>query len=332
MAFVLPQFGIFAQGTHAHHFLEFDLAPGVDRRRRPWRLPSACARRTCRREASTSSSPSAPSCGAPWLRERHRRISAPFEPVVGADGRPRPRPSTTPGCGSAAPSRTSTWQSARGRRRGGRTGRGRSRRSRTPSPTAAAATSPASSTARRTRRCAAPPTSRSSRRARPAQGGSHVLAMRWVHDLGGVRARSPSRSSSASSAARRPTASSSRRREAADRAHLARRDRGRRPRARDLPSQRALRELAGVRAVLRRVQRRPRRATTGCSRACSASRTTACTTASPTSRASERSVLLRAVAQRARRAGGLRVHSDTGRAIRRRACGRRRHATPREAT
>ena len=27
--FVLPQFGIFAQGTHAHYFLEFDLRPGV---------------------------------------------------------------------------------------------------------------------------------------------------------------------------------------------------------------------------------------------------------------------------------------------------------------
>ena len=27
--FILPQFGIFAQGTHAHHFLEFDLKPGV---------------------------------------------------------------------------------------------------------------------------------------------------------------------------------------------------------------------------------------------------------------------------------------------------------------
>lgn len=27
--FVLPQFGIFAQGTHAHHFLEFDLRPEV---------------------------------------------------------------------------------------------------------------------------------------------------------------------------------------------------------------------------------------------------------------------------------------------------------------
>ena len=29
LQFVLPQFGIFAQGTHAHHFLEFDLEPGV---------------------------------------------------------------------------------------------------------------------------------------------------------------------------------------------------------------------------------------------------------------------------------------------------------------
>jgi hypothetical protein len=27
--FVLPQFGIFALGTHAHHFLEFDLKPDV---------------------------------------------------------------------------------------------------------------------------------------------------------------------------------------------------------------------------------------------------------------------------------------------------------------
>ena len=27
--FVVPQFGIFAQGAHAHHFLEFDLQPGV---------------------------------------------------------------------------------------------------------------------------------------------------------------------------------------------------------------------------------------------------------------------------------------------------------------
>jgi porphyrinogen peroxidase len=28
--FILPQFGIFAQGTHAHYFLEFDLKPGAD--------------------------------------------------------------------------------------------------------------------------------------------------------------------------------------------------------------------------------------------------------------------------------------------------------------
>jgi porphyrinogen peroxidase len=29
VTFLLPQFGIFAQGTHAHHFLEFDLKPGI---------------------------------------------------------------------------------------------------------------------------------------------------------------------------------------------------------------------------------------------------------------------------------------------------------------
>lgn len=27
--FIFPQFGIFVQGTHAHHFLEFDPKPGV---------------------------------------------------------------------------------------------------------------------------------------------------------------------------------------------------------------------------------------------------------------------------------------------------------------
>jgi putative iron-dependent peroxidase len=29
VTFRLPQFGVFAQGTHAHHFLEFDLGQGV---------------------------------------------------------------------------------------------------------------------------------------------------------------------------------------------------------------------------------------------------------------------------------------------------------------
>jgi len=28
VTFTLPQVGIFAQGTHAHHFLELDLKPG----------------------------------------------------------------------------------------------------------------------------------------------------------------------------------------------------------------------------------------------------------------------------------------------------------------
>ena len=35
MAFTLPQLGIFAQGTDAHHFLEFDLRPGVTPTGRP---------------------------------------------------------------------------------------------------------------------------------------------------------------------------------------------------------------------------------------------------------------------------------------------------------
>jgi porphyrinogen peroxidase len=46
--FVLPQFGIFAQGTHAHHFLEFELEPGVTPAQavaafRPLRTPDVSA-------------------------------------------------------------------------------------------------------------------------------------------------------------------------------------------------------------------------------------------------------------------------------------------------
>src|SRR5271154_4183601 len=29
IGFVTPQFGIFAQGAHAHHFLEFEMLPGA---------------------------------------------------------------------------------------------------------------------------------------------------------------------------------------------------------------------------------------------------------------------------------------------------------------
>ena len=40
-ALLLPQFGIFAQGTHAHHFLEFDLKAGVSAARGGGGVPRA---------------------------------------------------------------------------------------------------------------------------------------------------------------------------------------------------------------------------------------------------------------------------------------------------
>ena len=49
MTFTLPQFGIFAQGTHAHHFLEFDLKPGVTAAEAVARS-AGCVRPTCRPE------------------------------------------------------------------------------------------------------------------------------------------------------------------------------------------------------------------------------------------------------------------------------------------
>ncbi len=63
--FVLPQFGIFAQGTHAHYFLEFDLGPGVDAGRA---LPAAfrrLAHPTSPPAGSIWSSPLGPTCGVP---------------------------------------------------------------------------------------------------------------------------------------------------------------------------------------------------------------------------------------------------------------------------
>jgi len=65
--FTLPQFGIFAQGTHAHHFLEFDLKQGVTPATR-WLRSGGCGRLTCRLEGSISSSPLEARPGVVWHR------------------------------------------------------------------------------------------------------------------------------------------------------------------------------------------------------------------------------------------------------------------------
>ena len=58
-SFTLPQFGIFAQGTHAHHFLEFDLRPDVEPRQaaqafRELRSPDVSAGATGARAATAA--------------------------------------------------------------------------------------------------------------------------------------------------------------------------------------------------------------------------------------------------------------------------------------
>jgi hypothetical protein len=53
--FTLPQFGIFAQGTHAHHFLEFDLNPDVTPRDAVAALSSSRYSSTTKRRSSQAS-------------------------------------------------------------------------------------------------------------------------------------------------------------------------------------------------------------------------------------------------------------------------------------
>ena len=105
MDFVLPQFGIFAQGTHAHHFLEFDLRPGVGSDQ-----AVAAFRRLRTPDVSAGGINLVVAFGARAWREAAPAMApaelAPFEPVLGVTVTPRPRPNTTRGCGSAAPSRT----------------------------------------------------------------------------------------------------------------------------------------------------------------------------------------------------------------------------------
>ena len=154
---------------------------------------------------------------------------------------------------------------------------------------------------RRHREPAAP--ARARRRARPAgqpgAGGSHVLAMRWVHDLEafdrlpvaeqeGVDRADEGRQRRAADDVKPPTA------------HIARvDDRGGRRGARALPPQRPVRHRRGARPVLRRLQRRPVAATSGCSRACSDSSGDGVHDRLPEfSRAVSGALLLRAVAQR----------------------------------
>jgi putative iron-dependent peroxidase len=179
-SFILPQFGIFAQGTHAHHFLEFDLRPNV-------RAPEAVEafRRLRTPDVSAGGVNLVIAFGAGIWREVAQSEApadlAPFEPL-GNDSRGAPATQHDAWLWISGAEPDVTWQSAR---------------------TAARAVASAAQVAAEQPAftyhggrditgfidgTANPPVRRAADVAlvppgEPGAGGSHVLAMRWVHDL-----------------------------------------------------------------------------------------------------------------------------------------------------
>jgi putative iron-dependent peroxidase len=179
--FTLPQFGIFAQGTNAHHFLEFDLKHGVNSERavsafRELRTP----------DVSAGGVNLVLAFGADlWLAvapDSCPHDLAPFQPVVGKAGRGAPATQHDAWLWISGAAPDVTWHSAR-----------------------AAALAVADAASLVTERqgftyhggrditgfidgTANPQVRRAADVAivppgRPGAGGSHVLVMQWVHDL-----------------------------------------------------------------------------------------------------------------------------------------------------
>jgi len=179
--FTLPQFGIFAQGTHAHHFLEFDLKPGVTPRDavaafRLLRTPDVSAGgvnlvlalgRDIWRDVAPSMAPN---------------DLAPFERIEGKDGHRAPATQHDAWLWISGAEPDVTWQSAHAAvlavaeaadvateqqaftYRGGRDITG-------------FIDGTANPQVRRAADIALVPPGQA------GEGGSHVLTMRWVHDL-----------------------------------------------------------------------------------------------------------------------------------------------------
>ncbi|HVP02124.1 MAG TPA: Dyp-type peroxidase [Solirubrobacteraceae bacterium] len=179
--FVLPQFGIFAQGTHAHHFLEFDLEAGI--------TPAAAVvafRRLRTPDVSAGGVNLVIAFGADAWRGAAPAAApddlAAFEPVTGSDGHAAPATQHDAWLWISGAEPDVTWQSARAAAellrgtarvaaeqeaftyRGGRDITGFI--DGTANPQVARAGDVA----------LIPPGA-------VGQGGSHVLTMRWVHDL-----------------------------------------------------------------------------------------------------------------------------------------------------
>jgi putative iron-dependent peroxidase len=181
MTFTLPQFGIFAQGTHAHHFLEFDLRPGVT---------AADAVDAFRRLRTPDVSAGGVNLVIGFGADVWREVApwaaptdlAPFTPIAGADRRHVPATQHDAWLWISGAEPDLTWQSARAATQA------------VSSATILAAEQPGftyrggrditgfvDGTANRPVRRAADVALVGP--GRPGQAGSHVLAMRWVHDL-----------------------------------------------------------------------------------------------------------------------------------------------------
>ena len=253
MGFVLPQFGIFAQGTHAHHFLEFDLRPDV--------TPTAAVasfRKLRTPEVSAGGVNLVVAFGADAWREVAPEGSPAaldrFHAITAPDGRGAPAtphdawmwisgssPDVTFDHARAAANAVADVAILAAEQPGFTYHEGRDE------------TGFVDGTANPPVRHAAdvalvPP-------GEPGQGGSHVLAMRWVHDLEAFHSLPVGEQEAVIGRTKAASSRALRRRQAAHGAHRARRDRGRRWGARDLPAQRPLRNGRRARPVLRGLQR-----------------------------------------------------------------------------
>lgn len=251
---ILPQFGIFAQGTSAHHFLEFDLRPGVTPEHavgsfRRLRTPDVSAG-----GVNLVVAFSAEAWRAVAPDEAPASLGA-FREVVGSDGRRAPATQHDAWLWFSGSRSDVTWDHARAAVRAvGDVASLASERTAAPYHDGRDITGFVDGTAN-------PPVRRAADVAivppgEPGAGGAHVLAMRWVHDLDAferlpvedqerVIGRTKAGSIELTGASKPPTA------------HLPRGDRSRRRGDGDLPPQRPVRDGAGTRPVLPRLQRRP---------------------------------------------------------------------------
>jgi porphyrinogen peroxidase len=179
--FTLPQFGIFAQGTHAHVFLEFDLRPGLG----PHHVVSSF-RELRTSQVSSGGANFVLAFGADAWREVAPSVApadlASFEAIAGPHGRRAPATQHDAWIWISAAAPDDAWERARAATltiadaaelkaelqaftyRGGRDVTGFIDGTANPRGRHAAEVA------------LVPPGS-------PGEGGSHVLAMRWRHDL-----------------------------------------------------------------------------------------------------------------------------------------------------